>query len=87
MIAAREDLNEKIQFTANAHGSIAQPFDCWLILRGLKTLPLRLRQHEENAHTVADFLNQNIEAESEKLANNQLYFKWEPGKQPKQANK
>ena len=53
VIAATEELNDLIQFTANAHGSIAQPFDCWLILRGLKTLPLRLRQHESNALAVA----------------------------------
>ncbi len=56
IIASTDELNEQIQFTANAHGTIAQPFDCWLVLRGLKTLFLRLRQHEENAHAVADFL-------------------------------
>lgn len=56
IVAANEELNEEIQFTANAHGTIAQPFDCWLVLRGLKTLPLRLKQHEANAHAVAVFL-------------------------------
>ena len=57
VIAATDEFNEKIQFTANAHGTIAQPFDCWLVLRGLKTLPIRLRQHCENAHAVAEFLS------------------------------
>jgi cystathionine gamma-synthase len=56
VIAGSEALNEQLQFTANAHGTIAQPFDCWLVLRGLKTLPLRMRQHEANAHAVAQFL-------------------------------
>ncbi len=56
IVAATEQLNEEIQFTANAHGTIAQPFDCWLVLRGMKTLPIRLKQHEANAHAVADFL-------------------------------
>lgn len=56
IIAATEALNERIQFAANAHGTIAQPFDCWLVLRGIKTLPLRIKQHEANAQAVARYL-------------------------------
>jgi cystathionine gamma-synthase len=56
VIAATETLDEQVQFAANAHGTVAQPFDCWLTLRGLKTLPVRMRQHEENALAVARFL-------------------------------
>ncbi|HYE57870.1 MAG TPA: PLP-dependent transferase, partial [Rhodothermales bacterium] len=56
IIAREAALYEEIRFAANAHGTIAQPFDCWLVLRGLKTLPLRLRQHEENARAVAQYL-------------------------------
>ncbi len=56
VVAATDKLDEEIQFAANAHGTIAQPFDCWLVLRGLKTLPLRLKQHEANAHAVANAL-------------------------------
>ncbi len=56
IVAATQERNEAIQFAANAFGTVAQPFDCWLVLRGLKTLPIRLRQHEENAHAVARFL-------------------------------
>jgi len=63
VIARTEDLNEPLQFTANTHGTIAQPFDCWLVLRGLKTLPLRMKQHEENAHAVARFLTQHPNVE------------------------
>ena len=59
IIARTEELNALIQFTANAHGTIAQPFDSWLVLRGIKTLPLRLRQHEENALAVARYLEKH----------------------------
>ncbi len=64
IVAATPELNEIIQFTANCLGTVAQPFDCWLVLRGLKTLPLRLARHEENAHAVARFL-QDHEAVAE----------------------
>jgi cystathionine gamma-synthase len=57
LIARTPELNERIQYTANAFGTIAQPFDCWLVLRGLKTLPLRLQQHEANAQKVARYLD------------------------------
>lgn len=57
VVARTEALNETLQFTANALGTVAQPFDCWLVLRGLKTLPVRLRQHEENALAVAQYLD------------------------------
>lgn len=57
IVAKTPELNERIQFTANAFGTIAQPFDCWLVLRGIKTLPLRMKQHEANAQAVAEFLD------------------------------
>ena len=47
----------RVRFFSNAHGTVAAPFDCWLVLRGLKTLPLRIRQHEENALAVARWLD------------------------------
>lgn len=56
VVARTEEGAEQLRFASNAHGTTAAPFDCWLVLRGLKTLPLRLRQHEENAHAVARFL-------------------------------
>jgi cystathionine gamma-synthase len=56
VVARTDEGRERLQFVANAHGTTAPPFDCWLVLRGLKTLPLRLRQHEENAAAVARFL-------------------------------
>ncbi len=50
------DLDAKLKFTVNALGTCAQPFDCWLVLRGIKTLVLRMREHERNAQAVAEFL-------------------------------
>ena len=57
IIAGSEQLNEDIQFIANAYGTVAQPFDCWLTLRGIKTLALRLERHQKNAKKVAHFLS------------------------------
>lgn len=49
-------LGEKIKFIQNASGSILSPFDSWLVIRGIETLSLRVRQHSENAQKVAEFL-------------------------------
>jgi cystathionine beta-lyase/cystathionine gamma-synthase len=45
-----------LQFYQNAAGAILSPFDSWLVLRGTKTLALRMPRHEENARRVAEFL-------------------------------
>ncbi|MEO5930722.1 MAG: PLP-dependent aspartate aminotransferase family protein [Candidatus Kapaibacterium sp.] len=63
IIARTEELYQQIAFTANAHGTTAPPFDSWLVLRGIKTLPLRLRQHEANAIAVARFLENHPNVE------------------------
>ena len=47
---------ERIRFLQNSMGGVPGPFDAWLVLRGLKTLAVRMRQHCENAHRVAAFL-------------------------------
>ena len=58
VVVARDEAHlKKLQFAAKAFGLVASPFDCWLALRGSKTLALRLRQHQENAAAVADFLH------------------------------
>ena len=49
-------LAERLKFLQNAAGAILGPFDCWLVLRGVKTLAVRMRQHEENGRAVARFL-------------------------------
>ncbi len=51
-----EALYHAIRFYQNAAGAVPSPFDAWLALRGLKTLSIRMRQHEANAEKVAGFL-------------------------------
>jgi cystathionine gamma-synthase len=50
---------ERLYFLQKSLGAIPGPFDCWLALRGVKTLALRMRAHSENAQKVAAFLEQN----------------------------
>ena len=57
IVVNRLDLAEQLQFLQNALGQGASPFDCWLVLRGIKTLVPRMKIHEENAHAVARFLD------------------------------
>ena len=51
-----EELEKRLQFTRNATGGVPGPWDAWLTLRGAKTLALRMREHERNAASVAEFL-------------------------------
>ena len=44
-------------------GAVPSPFDCWLILRGMRTLPWRMRAHSENAMKVAEFLARHARVE------------------------
>jgi cystathionine gamma-lyase len=56
VLTNRDDLHEKLAFIQSIVGSTPSPFDCWLTLRGIKTLALRMREHEHNAGKVAQFL-------------------------------
>ncbi len=56
IVTTTDELTERVQFLLNAMGTCASPFDCWLVLRGIETLPLRMKQHEENAIAVANYL-------------------------------
>ena len=56
VVTSTDELSQRVQFLLNAMGACASPFDCWLVLRGIETLPVRMRQHEENARAVADYL-------------------------------
>jgi cystathionine gamma-synthase len=51
-----DDLAERIRFTQNAAGAVPGPFDCYLVLRGLKTLAVRMDRHCANARAVVDLL-------------------------------
>src|SRR6202022_2774858 len=56
LVVNRDDLLERLAFLQNAVGGVPGPMDAWLVLRGLKTLAIRMREHEHNARQVAAFL-------------------------------
>lgn len=56
IVAKGEELSEKIRFLHNSIGAVLGPQDSWLLIRGLKTLALRMDRHQENAFIVAQFL-------------------------------
>lgn len=58
-ITNRDDLYETMKFHQNAVGGVPGPFDCWLVMRGLKTLSVRMKQHQSNAMAVAEFLEKH----------------------------
>ena len=58
-----DDLADRLGFIQNASGAIPGPFDCWLALRGTKTLHLRMPRHDENGRRVAAWLAERVGAE------------------------
>jgi cystathionine beta-lyase/cystathionine gamma-synthase len=56
VVTATEALGDQIKFIQNASGAILSPFDSWLVIRGVETLSLRVKQHSDNALKVAEFL-------------------------------
>ncbi|XP_039961205.1 cystathionine gamma-lyase [Bactrocera neohumeralis] len=54
-----EDLYQKLKFLQNATGIVPSPFDCYQVNRGLKTLPLRMEQHQKSSIAVAKFLEEH----------------------------
>lgn len=54
-----KELGEKFGYHQNATGLIAGPFDCWLLMKGIKTLAVRMRQHHENCLAVAEYLEKH----------------------------
>lgn len=57
LVAAKgQELCDKLATAHNSAGAVLSPLDSWLLIRGLKTLPLRMRQHEANAKQLAQFL-------------------------------
>ncbi len=63
LVMNNEEVYQAIKFYQNAAGGVPGPFDCWLTLRGIKTLAVRMRQHEENAQAVANFLAEHPRVE------------------------
>ncbi|MCX8126632.1 MAG: PLP-dependent aspartate aminotransferase family protein, partial [Dehalococcoidia bacterium] len=56
IVTTTDELTERVGFLHNAMGTCASPFDCWLVLRGIETLAVRVKKHESNALAVASFL-------------------------------
>jgi len=52
------EITQRIRQIQEAAGAVPSPFDCWLLMRGIQTLPYRMRGHCENARTLANWLNQ-----------------------------
>ena len=63
VITKDEALGEKIKFIQNASGAVPGPFDSWLVIRGIETLFIRVKQHCINAQAVAEFLGQHPEVD------------------------
>ncbi len=62
-IVKDKELAEKLYFLQNAVGAVPGPMDCFLILRGIKTLPLRMDRHAENASAIVEFLEKHPKVE------------------------
>ena len=56
VVTKDKELYDKIQFIQNAAGAVPGPFDCFLVLRGIKTLAVRMERHAESAMKIAQFL-------------------------------
>lgn len=59
VVTSSRELYEKLKFLQNATGSVPSPFDCYLALRGLRTLHLRMQRHSKNAAAVAEALSKD----------------------------
>ena len=63
LVVKTDELNERLAFIQNAVGGIPGPLDAWLVLRGIKTLAVRMREHDKNARLVAEFLAEHERVE------------------------
>ncbi len=59
LVTEREDIAEKLYFSQNTMGAVLAPFDSWLVMRSIKTLPLRMKAHAEQAIEIAKFLDKH----------------------------
>jgi cystathionine beta-lyase/cystathionine gamma-synthase len=63
VVLSDSSLDEKVHFAQNAAGAVPGPFDCWLALRGIKTLPVRMDRHCSNAMKLAQYLSAHPKVE------------------------
>ena len=59
LVTTRDDVAERLGFIQNSVGAVPGPFDCWLALRGTKTLALRMKQHDASGRRIADWLTKH----------------------------
>jgi cystathionine beta-lyase/cystathionine gamma-synthase len=59
VVCTKAEQAEQLGFVQKAAGAILSPFECWLVLRGVKTLAVRMEQHDRNGRSVADFLSKH----------------------------
>ncbi len=59
LVTSDDGLAERLRFLQNAAGAVPGPMDCWLALRGTKTLALRMERHEQNARVLAEHLSKH----------------------------
>jgi cystathionine beta-lyase/cystathionine gamma-synthase len=59
VVCSKPEQAAKLAFLQKAAGAILSPFECWLLLRGVKTLAARMEVHDSNGRVVADFLSQH----------------------------
>jgi cystathionine gamma-lyase len=71
-IAADSDTGKRLKFLQNAVGAVPGPLDCWLVLRGIKTLAVRMNRHGSNAQQISEYLQNQPEVE-------QVYYPGLPG--------
>jgi cystathionine beta-lyase/cystathionine gamma-synthase len=63
LIGTKPEHKDRYLLMQKAMGGILSPFECFLVLRGIKTLPLRMRQHEENGNAVAEYLSKHAKVQ------------------------
>jgi len=59
IVCSKTEQAEEFGFIQKAAGAILSPFECWLVLRGVKTLAVRMEQHDQNGRSVAEFLSKH----------------------------
>ena len=63
VITSNDAMAERLHFLQKSLGAVPSPFDCYMVLRGLKTLSVRMKQHVHNAHILAEFLARHPQVE------------------------
>ena len=62
-ITASSEVGKRLKFLQNAVGAVPGPLDCWLVLRGIKTLPVRMDRHSSNAKQISEYLQKQPQVE------------------------